>query len=81
MEGTEKMFVADFYCHEARLVIEVDGEVHTLQAEADANRDEWMRASGLRVIRVSNGEIESDLEGFLLGRLAKVVNAPPGPLS
>jgi very-short-patch-repair endonuclease len=32
-------FIADFYCHVARLVIEVDGEIHQQQAEYDAERD------------------------------------------
>jgi very-short-patch-repair endonuclease len=33
-------FIADFYCHATRLVIEVDGEIHQQQAEYDAERDQ-----------------------------------------
>ena len=32
-------FIVDFYCHPARLVVEVDGEVHNQQVEYDAQRD------------------------------------------
>src|ERR1043166_3088855 len=51
-------YVADFYCHEGRLVIECDGGVHA-QNEAwqhDRERDAWMAAQGLRVLRLTNHE-------------------------
>lgn len=49
----------DFYCSEARLVVEVDGDYH-LNAETSANdevRDETMRNLGLTVLRFSNTEV------------------------
>ena len=53
-------FVADFFCSEARLVVEVDGAVHASRLERDAERDAWMRARGLRVVRVGNEDIVLD---------------------
>lgn len=58
-------FIADFYCHEARLIVEVDGSIHELTAESDGVRDEWMRANGFSVLRVTNDEVADDVEGVL----------------
>jgi very-short-patch-repair endonuclease len=41
-------FIADFYCHQAQLVIELDGEVHSTSQERDALRDDWMIQHGFR---------------------------------
>jgi very-short-patch-repair endonuclease len=52
-------YIVDFYCSEARLVVEVDGDYH-LNAETSANdevRDETMRNLGLTVLRFSNTEV------------------------
>jgi very-short-patch-repair endonuclease len=48
-----------------RLVIEVDGNVHLGQAEADEQRSRRLAEYGYRVLRVSNQEIESDLESVI----------------
>ncbi len=53
-------FVADFYCHSAGLVIEVDGGVHKTQQEADAERDQVFIEHGLRVLRVSEEDVISN---------------------
>lgn len=59
-------YIADFYCHEYRLVVEVDGGVHQQRKEYDANRSHEMSTVGIRVIRFSNEEIIFDLESVLL---------------
>ena len=58
-------FIVDFYCHEARLAIEVDGGVHDTQKERDAERDAWLAASGLTVLRFENEAVSDRLEGVL----------------
>ncbi|TAE31312.1 MAG: endonuclease domain-containing protein [Cytophagales bacterium] len=52
-------FVADFYCHKARLVIELDGSVHDSldQIEYDANRTYMLQEFGLTVVRFRNEEV------------------------
>ena len=52
-------YIADFFCSAARLVIEVDGSVHTddKQIAHDARRDDYMRSLGYEVLRVPAGEI------------------------
>lgn len=60
-------FIADFYCHEARLVVEVDGAVHREknQIERDALRTEVLSRLGLSVVRVTNTEVETALRKVL----------------
>ena len=50
-------YVADFYCAAAKLVIEVDGLIHDFTAARDEKRDEYMRGSGLKIVRVPASEI------------------------
>jgi very-short-patch-repair endonuclease len=57
--GTKKLFfIADFYCHEENLIIEVDGKIHDLQKEYDANRDRILQELKLSVLRFRNDELE-----------------------
>jgi very-short-patch-repair endonuclease len=60
--GTEdrtEFFIADFYCAEKKLVVEVDGGIHELQKEYDRGRDDIMSELGLRVLRIQNEELNS----------------------
>jgi len=52
-------FIVDFYCHELRLVIEVDGSIHDLevQQERDSNRTAALENFGIKVVRFKNNEI------------------------
>ncbi|HEY9633431.1 MAG TPA: DUF559 domain-containing protein [Coleofasciculaceae cyanobacterium] len=58
-------FIADFYCHTARLVIEVDGEIHQQQAEYDAERDQVLSARGVRLLRIKNEQVRQNLDSVL----------------
>ncbi|MGB7061784.1 MAG: endonuclease domain-containing protein [Candidatus Zixiibacteriota bacterium] len=53
-------YIADFYCREARLVIELEGSVHNQkdQKEYDRIRQEILKVRGLRVLRIKNKEID-----------------------
>ena len=57
-------FIADFYCKQLDLVVEIDGYSHFSAdaQERDAERDRQMRAIGLRVIRVNDGDVRNDAE-------------------
>ena len=52
-------FIADFYCHKVRLVIEIDGGNHLQKSVKDYDdfRDEDMRRLGIHVLRFTNGEV------------------------
>lgn len=58
-------FVVDFYCHQARLVIELDGSQHYTETGKfhDAARTEILERYGLYVLRFSNKEIDETFEG------------------
>ena len=58
-------FFADFYCHAAALVIEVDGGIHQSQVEYDRERTERIREYGIEVIRFQNKEIFQQLPQVL----------------
>ena len=57
-------YVADFYCHKAKLVIEVDGKDHNQveQKEYDKDRDFDMKEQGIKVLRFKNEEVLHDIE-------------------
>ncbi len=58
-------YIADFYCHEARLVIEVDGEAHGYgdRSTRDARRDTWFTHRGLTTLRIAATDIQKNIEG------------------
>jgi very-short-patch-repair endonuclease len=58
-------YVADFYCADARLVIEVDGWGHNMgdRPQRDERRDAWMAEHGLTVLRYPADEVMRDPTG------------------
>ena len=68
-------FIADFYCHEALLVIELDGGVHddASQVEYDLVRQKEIEERGLTVLRIKNGEVNDNLSATL-NKIADVLN-------
>ena len=60
-------YVADFLCHDMKLVLELDGSIHEgeRQIAHDLNRDANLQALGYRVLRFTNDQVENDLESIL----------------
>jgi very-short-patch-repair endonuclease len=60
-------YITDFYCHEAKLVIECDGSAHDSNEawHHDQNRDAYLIAQGLRVLRFTNYRILNETAGVL----------------
>jgi very-short-patch-repair endonuclease len=56
-------YVLDFYCASARLAIELDGDDHAARAESDSRRTRFINQQGIRVIRFSNRDVCSNLQG------------------
>jgi very-short-patch-repair endonuclease len=54
-------FIADFYCHASGVVVEVDGPIHEKQAEYDAERDRIFAERNLKVVRLTNAEVNNDI--------------------
>ncbi len=57
--------IADFYCAESKLIVEIDGDIHDLQIEEDKQRTKEIESFGYRVIRFRNEEVERDLKSVL----------------
>ncbi|MCZ4695140.1 endonuclease domain-containing protein [Ancylomarina euxinus] len=58
------IFIADFYCHSLKLVIEIDGGIHLNadQREYDIGREAEINHWGIEVIRFNNDELEADID-------------------
>ena len=58
-------YIVDFYCHEARLIIELDGSQHYEEEgmRKDADRTEWLEKRGLTVVRIPKNEVQRNLRG------------------
>ncbi len=57
-------YVADFVCHSASLIIELDGSQHA-DSVTDQNRDAVMEIAGYRVIRFWNSDVFNNIDGVL----------------
>jgi very-short-patch-repair endonuclease len=64
---------ADFYCHKAGLVVELDGSVHDEKKEEDAKRDEALNKIELRIVRFRNDEVVRDLS-VVVGRIRELIS-------
>ena len=76
-----KWFIADFYCHEVKLIIEVDGGIHATpdQSAYDVGRTAEIEEMGISLIRFTNEEILTNLE-FVLKQIDKMIQLPTSPL-
>jgi very-short-patch-repair endonuclease len=70
-------FIADFYCAERRLVVEIDGDIHDLKADQDMARTEQFTDYGYRVIRFRNEQVTRQIESVLTAILANCQNRAP----
>jgi very-short-patch-repair endonuclease len=68
-------YVADFYCHAAKFVIELDGKQHEWFSNCDDGRTEVLESLGVRVIRFANEDVCADLES-VLARIRKELRLP-----
>ena len=61
------IYIADFYCHKFKLIIELDGDYHNQeeQKQKDEVRTEVLRFNGLKIIRFKNEEVEQDINQVL----------------
>ncbi|WP_458627856.1 endonuclease domain-containing protein [Winogradskyella sp. PC D3.3] len=59
-------YIADFYCHELRLVIEIDGDSHEYSFQYDTKRQSELEAYGVTFLRFSNEEVKKNMFSVLL---------------
>ncbi|MCX6866764.1 MAG: N-6 DNA methylase, partial [Verrucomicrobia bacterium] len=72
-------YLCDFYCHEAKLVVECDGAPHAKpdQIKHDAKRDAFLKAQGLTVLRFENDRVLNDTDA-VLQEIASHLPSPGG---
>ena len=60
-------YVADFVCHSARLIVELDSESHDFESrqKTDRRRDAWFESQGYAVLRFTNDQVLRELEGVV----------------
>lgn len=69
------MYIADFYSHELKLVIEVDGSIHKVKdvMENDIIREADIVSFGIKVIRFTNAEVRNDIVN-VIERIQGIIN-------
>jgi len=60
-------YIVDFYCHDLKLIIEVDGEMHSLleNKKHDSKRDNILKLNGYHIIRMSNVKVETEINSAI----------------
>jgi|WetSurMetagenome_2_1015567.scaffolds.fasta_scaffold646299_1 very-short-patch-repair endonuclease len=59
-------FIVDFYCYKAKLVIEVDGDIHRYKVEEDKIRQQYLEGLKLKVLRFPNDEVLNNTQKVVL---------------
>jgi len=65
-------YIADFAANDPRLVVEVDGHTHDVDDPRDAERTQFLNKRGYHVVRFTNPDVMTNLEGVLI-RLSEVI--------
>ena len=69
--------IADFVCHETRIVIEVDGGQHSTNKDRDRKRDNWFKDQGYKVLRFWDNEVLTNITGVLEVIRENCLSHPP----
>ena len=74
-------YIVDFFCPQAKLVIEIDGGQHYQEDghEKDMLRDDYLQAQGLKVLRFSNREVLENIHAVLETVCGEIPLDPPLP--
>lgn len=67
-------FIADFYCFQAKLIVEIDGPIHNKQKDRDAARQERLELLGYTVIRFSNQQVLENLD-LVLSKIGETIES------
>ena len=72
-------YVVDFFCAEARLIVEIDGGQHDQNGERDRDRTTALEAMGYLVLRFWNNDVLHNTEGVLETILSTINQSRPDP--
>lgn len=59
-------YIADFYCLEKKVVIELDGSQHLENKEYDTIRENYMKSLGITTLRFWNADIKNNINGVIM---------------
>lgn len=71
-------FICDFAARGIKLIIEVDGGQHAIQAEQDESRTNFLKRRGYRVLRFWNNDVLENMDG-VLATIERVLRDMPSP--
>jgi very-short-patch-repair endonuclease len=69
-------FIADFYCAEKKLIIEVEGKIHDFQKDNDKRRELILEDMGLKVFHINNEKVEKNIKN-VKQKILSFINSPP----
>jgi very-short-patch-repair endonuclease len=72
-------YIADFVCHEARLIVEIDGGQHDRSSLREAERTAFLQNEGYRILRFWNNEVLANLDGIHETITAELPRITPTP--
>ena len=74
-------YIADFYCHQAKLVVELDGSQHYEDSGAayDQERDLYLKEQGIHVLRYANSDINHHFTAVCEDILKHIAHRTPSP--
>ena len=72
-------YIADFASNDPKLVIEIDGDTHASRESYDAQRTQYLEEQGYSVVRFSNSDVMTNMEGVLywIGEVVDRLTPPP----
>ena len=72
-------YVLDFFCSDARLAVEIDGQGHNLGSvpERDATRDAWLQTAGIKTLRIAAADVLNDADAVLRWIMAEAAARLP----
>jgi very-short-patch-repair endonuclease len=76
-------YIADFVCHGARLIVEIDGGQHDRSSSEERSRTHFLKGQGYRVLRFWNNEVLENPDGVyktIVDELGRITPSPPSPI-
>jgi very-short-patch-repair endonuclease len=70
-------YIADFVCHEARLVVEIDGGQHDHASARETGRTSFLQTEGYRILRFWNNEVLANPAGVYEMIVSELAASPP----
>ena len=75
-------YIADFVCHEAQLIVEIDGGRHDRSSPGEAERSGFLQNEGYRILRFWNNEVQANLDAVhetIASELRRITPTPTLP--